>query len=51
MAFTEKNIAEDESAAKELSEKGIGSVPVIVIGDKTITGFEREKIKAALGLS
>jgi len=51
VAFTEKNIAEDENAAKELSDKGAGSVPVIVIGEKTITGFEQGEIKDSLGLS
>jgi glutaredoxin-like YruB-family protein len=51
VSFTEKNVAEDESAARELSERGIQSVPTIDTGEKTITGFDRSELKAALDLS
>ena len=49
VSFTERNVARDESALKELTEKynALG-VPVVVIGDEVIMGFEPEKIESAL---
>ena len=47
--YEEVNVQEDSDAAKEMVEKsGQMGVPVIMIGDKIIVGFDKEKIKAAL---
>ena len=47
--YEEINVQEDSDAAKEMVEKsGQMGVPVIMIGDKIIVGFDKEKIKAAL---
>jgi len=46
--FTEKNIARDPSAVQELMSMGIRSLPVIVIGDKRLSGFNPKAIDAAL---
>ena len=46
--FTEKNVARDPSAVKELMSMGLRSLPVIVIGDKRLSGFNPKAIDAAL---
>ncbi len=47
--YTEYNVADDETKAKEMIEKsGQMSVPVIIIDDDIIVGFEKEKIRALL---
>jgi len=47
--FKEKNVDADESVRKEAIEKsGQMGVPVILIDDKVIMGFDKEKIEAAL---
>ena len=47
--YEEVNVQEDSDAAKEMVEKsGQMGVPVIMIGDKILVGFDKEKIKAAL---
>lgn len=48
--FVEHNISADASARKELIKKGYRSVPVIVIGNEEILGFDKEKISSLLGL-
>ena len=46
--FTEKNIARDPGAVQELMSMGVRSLPVIVIGDKRLSGFNPKAIDAAL---
>ena len=46
--FTEKNIARDPNAVQELMSMGLRSLPVIVIGDKRLSGFNPKAIDAAL---
>jgi glutaredoxin 3 len=48
--FTERNIDQDKEAVQYLIEHGHRGVPVTVIGDQEIVGFDKEKINAALGL-
>lgn len=48
--YVEKNISTDAQARADLMEKGHMGVPVTVIGDKEIVGFDQAKIKEALGL-
>lgn len=45
----ERNVQEDPAARKELMKKGIMAVPVIVIEDETIIGFDKGKIDSLLG--
>ncbi len=47
--FEEKNIQTDNEARKELMEMGHMGVPVIVIGEEEIVGFDRAKIDELLG--
>jgi len=47
--FTAKNVDEDEAAYDELIGLGFRSVPVTVIGDRIIKGFDREALTEAIG--
>ncbi|NLY09470.1 MAG: glutaredoxin family protein [Tissierellia bacterium] len=42
--FVEKNVQIDAEARNELMAKGHSGVPVIVIGDEEIVGFDRARI-------
>lgn len=47
--FIEKDIESDESALREMIDKSHQmGVPVILIGDEVVVGFDREKIEEAL---
>lgn len=48
--YTEKNVTKDESARNELIEKGYRGVPVIVVDDEEIVGFDKNKLSNLLGL-
>ena len=48
MPFTERNVGKDPTARQELMELGVTSLPVILIGDKRLTGFNPTKIDEAL---
>jgi glutaredoxin 3 len=49
--FEDKNVAEDEAAKNEMTEKsGQMGVPVIDIDGTIIVGFDQEAIKKALNL-
>jgi len=49
--FTEINVAEDEEKRNYVVEKsGQMGVPVTIIGDEVIVGFNKEKISEILGL-
>jgi glutaredoxin 3 len=51
VAFEAKNVAEDESARAELMAKtGRMAVPVILVGDDVVVGFDRGKLQRLLGL-
>jgi glutaredoxin 3 len=46
--YTEKNVGKDPAARQELASMGLMSLPVILIGDKRLTGFNPKQIDAAL---
>ena len=48
MTFTEKNVGRDPQARQELMELGLLSLPVLLIGDQKLTGFNPNKIDEAL---
>ena len=48
MAFTEKNVGRDPQARQELMDLGLLSLPVLLIGDQKLTGFNPVKIDEAL---
>ncbi len=49
--FTDYNVAEDAEKRQEMVEKsGQMGVPVIVIGNEMMVGFNEDKLKESLGL-
>lgn len=48
VSFTAKNVDEDDAAYDELLARGFRTVPVTVIGDLAIPGFDPDALKAAL---
>jgi glutaredoxin len=46
--YTEKNVSRDPEAVQELMSMGLRSLPVIVIGEKRLRGFNPAAIDAAL---
>ncbi len=49
IAFDDFNVAQDQEKAEEMVElSGQMGVPVIVIGDEVIVGFDKDKIERAL---
>ena len=48
MPFTEKNVGRDPQARQELMDLGLLSLPVLLIGEQKLTGFNPAKIDEAL---
>ena len=48
MPFTEKNVGKDPQARQELMELGVTSLPVLLIGEKKLTGFNPNQIDEAI---
>lgn len=48
--YSEKNINKDKEARQELRDMGMASIPVTIIGEHRIQGFDRVKLEEALGL-
>ena len=46
--FIEKNVQTDSEARKELIQKGYMGVPVIVVDDQEIQGFDKNKLDEIL---
>jgi len=46
--FTEKNLSRMPEARQELIEMGLMSLPVLLIGEQKLTGFNPAQIDAAL---
>ncbi len=52
VAYQEFNVAADAAKRKEMIDKtGQLGVPVIVIGDEVVVGFDKEKIAGSLGIA
>jgi glutaredoxin-like protein NrdH len=48
VAFTERNIVEDEAALDELAELGALTTPVTVIDGQIVTGYSRRTLEQLL---
>jgi glutaredoxin 3 len=48
VAFVEKNVGRDPQARQELMAIGMTSLPVIIIGETRLAGFNPAKIDEAL---
>jgi glutaredoxin len=47
-SFTARNVDEDDSAYDELLARGLRTVPVTIIGDTVIRGYDPDAIRRAL---
>ena len=47
-SFTERNVDEDASAYDELVRRGWLTVPMTIVGDEAIRGYDSAKLRAAL---
>lgn len=47
-AFIDKNVEEDPGAYEELLALGWRAVPVTIIGERTIKGFDEAELRGAL---
>ena len=48
ISFTEYNITKDIQARSELMRKGYRSVPLIIIGDEEVSGFDKAQLSSKL---
>ena len=48
--FTEKNVSKDTEARKELMKMGHMGVPVILVDEHEIVGFDEPKLRSLIGL-
>jgi hypothetical protein len=48
VTFVEKNVGRDPEARQELMDLGLLSLPVLLIGERRLTGFNPPAIDAAL---
>jgi len=48
--FREVDVAKDADAARDLARRGIRGVPFILINNRPIHGFDKEKINRLLGI-
>lgn len=48
IAFTDRNVAADESAFAELEKLGYMTTPVTLIDGKAVVGFDRAKLESLL---
>ncbi len=51
IAFTDRNIAADESALKELEKLGYMTTPVTVIDGEVVIGFDAPKLRSLLQIN
>ena len=50
-AFVARNVEEDDEAYHDLVARGFRVVPVTIIGDRTIRGFNEQQLSEALAAS
>jgi glutaredoxin len=48
--FTVKNVDEDTDAFNEMVALGLMTIPVTVVGDIVVRGYDEKRLRAALGL-
>lgn len=49
--FAVKNVDEDTAAFNEMVALGLMTIPVTIVDDTVIRGFDEKKLRTALGLS
>jgi glutaredoxin-like protein NrdH len=48
VAFTVKNVDEDDQAYSELVARGFRSIPVTIVGEQAIRGYDEPALRAAI---
>ena len=48
MAFTARNVDEDEAAYDDLIARGLRTVPVTIVGDQVIKGYDPAALTSAI---
>ena len=51
LEFTVKNVDDDTDAFNEMVALGLMTIPVTIVDDIVVRGFDEKKLRAALGLS
>jgi glutaredoxin len=51
LEFTVKNVDDDTDAFNEMVALGLMTIPVTVIGDTVVRGYDEKRLRAALGLT
>ena len=51
VTFTSKNVDEDEQAYTELVARGFRSIPVTIVGEHAVKGYDERALREALGTS
>jgi len=49
IAYTDKDVSQDEEALQELLKLGFATTPVTIIDGRAVVGFDRQKLEALLG--
>jgi glutaredoxin len=48
VTFTVRNVDDDLDAYRELTARGFRTVPVTIVGDRALVGFDADALTAAL---
>jgi glutaredoxin len=48
VGYTERDVAQDETAFAELEKLGVMTTPVIVIGAEVVVGFDKKRLEELL---
>jgi hypothetical protein len=51
LEFTVKNVDDDTDAFNEMVALGLMTIPVTIVGDTVVRGYDEKRLRAALGLA
>ena len=51
LEFTQKNVDDDTDAFNEMVALGLMTIPVTVVGDIVVRGYDEKRLRVALGLA
>ena len=51
LEFTVKNVDDDTDAFNEMVALGLMTIPVTVVGDIVVRGYDEKRLRVALGLA
>jgi glutaredoxin len=51
VSFVEKNVEEDDAAYRELTARGVRSVPLTVLEDQMVRGFNEQELRRLLAFA